>query len=66
MYCAFDSLETFNSLVKPEEVNFLLTQGFKVISIEVSEVYAGHHQVFYKKEHIISVSDISSLFKTTS
>lgn len=62
MYCAFDSLETFNELVEPEEVQFLLTKDFKVLMIDVSEMLKGVDQVCYKKEHILQTKDISSLF----
>lgn len=62
MFCAFDSLETFNALVEPEEVKFLLTKGFKVYMLEVKEVAKGSHQVCFRKEDIITRKDISTLF----
>lgn len=62
MFCAFDSLETFNSLITPEEVKFLLTEGFKVLMIDVSTIVKGSDQVAYKKTDILQTKDISSLF----
>jgi len=62
MFCAFDSMETFSSLVFPEEVKFLLTQGFRVLLLEVRKIHPGTHQVCYRKTSVVSVKNISSLF----
>lgn len=61
-YCAFDSLETFSSLVKPRSINFLFKHGFKVVMLTVTAIKRGGHQVAYRKEDVIEVKDISSLF----
>ncbi len=61
-YCAFDSLETFNSLVYKKEIKFLLLQGFKVLMLTVTDILKGEHQVAYRKEDVIETKDISSLF----
>jgi hypothetical protein len=64
MYCAFESLDTFNALVIPEELRWLLNnQEFKVLMLDVKKVAVGKHQVCYKKTDILQTKDISSLFK---
>ena len=64
MFCAFDSLETFKQLVIDEELKWLLNNhDFKVLMLDVTEIVKGEHQVCYKKEHVIQIKDISSLFK---
>jgi len=63
MYCAFNDLKTFNKLVKKEELKFLFKKGYKVLLITVSKRLKGKWQVAYKKEDILTTTNISSLFK---
>jgi hypothetical protein len=63
MFCAFDSLDTFNALVIPKELKWLLNnKDFKVLMLDVTDVISGKHQVCYKKEDVLQTKDISSLF----
>lgn len=62
-FCAYKNLESFYQWIVTEELKFLLTNhDFKVLLIEVKEYLEGECQVLYRKEDIVHVEDISSLF----
>jgi hypothetical protein len=63
MFCAFESLETFNALVIPEELSWLLkNHNFKVLMLDVTHIEKGKHQVCYRKKDVIQTKDITKLF----
>jgi hypothetical protein len=62
-FCAYKTLDSFYQWIVKDELEWLLTNyDFKVLLIEVTELLEGDYQVLYKKEHIVNVEDISSLF----
>ena len=62
MFCAFETLETFNGLIDKDELKYLFSQGFKVLLITVKKYVRGNYQVCYKKQDVLTTTDISSLF----
>ena len=63
-FCAFKSMEHFNNVIIKEDLQYLLNNHpYKVLLLTVSKIKEGKDQVCYKKKHIISSQDISSLFK---
>lgn len=65
-FCAYKSLQQLNNWILPEEMSIILSIGYKVYLIDVSEYLEGEHQICYRKSHILNKKDISSIFKTTS
>jgi hypothetical protein len=62
-FCAYKTLDSFYQWIVKDELKWLLNNhDFKVLLIEVTELLEGEYQVLYKKENIVNVEDISSLF----
>jgi len=60
---AFNSLEQFNTAFTKEEVKEFIAQlGFQVLTLEVTEWFSSDYQTVYKKDSVLSQTDISSLF----
>lgn len=58
-YCAFKSINHLREWVYPDEIEVFLKNNYRVYLIEVSQVLEGKHNTLYKKEDIISKTDIS-------
>ncbi len=65
-YCAFKSIEQIQQWIEKEWFEEILSLGFKIYMIDVSECIEGEYQILFKKEHILQQKDISSLFINTS
>jgi hypothetical protein len=61
-FCAFRSMEEFNSWVTREQVSVLIEYDFRVFILEVTEYQIGDYQVLYRKDSIISKTDITNLY----
>jgi hypothetical protein len=64
-FCAFKTLDQFYQWIVKDELTWLLkNHDFKVITIEINDmsIWEGEYQVLYRKEDIINVEDITSLF----
>lgn len=61
-FCAFLTLEQLQDIIKPEELAIILSYGFKVYILELSDYREGVDQVLYQKECVISQTDITDLF----
>ena len=61
-YCAFLTIADLNQHLKPEWIYALITAGFKIYAIKVSQYVEGEYQSLFRKEHILQQKDISSLF----
>lgn len=61
-YCAFKSMGQLYQWVFPEEIKDLIRIGFCVYLLELSEALEGNFQYCYEKQHILTKTDISSLF----
>jgi hypothetical protein len=61
-FCAFLSLEQFNTLIYPDEVKKLIEVGYTIKLLTVTEYQKGGHQVLYTKESILDSRDLNSLF----
>ena len=62
-FCAFKTVEQMTEWVKPSEIKELMSMGFKVLAIDVSEWLEGEYQICFEKRHILQTKDISSLFE---
>lgn len=64
-FCAFKTLDQFYQWVIKDELTWLLkNHDFKVITIEIDDKYIweGEYQVLYRKEDVMYVENITSLF----
>lgn len=61
-FCGFLSIEQFNQWFEKEEVQYFAECGFKVYLIKVSHSHSSEYQTIFKKEHIITQEEITSLF----
>jgi hypothetical protein len=62
-FFAFNSLEQFNVAFTTEQVKEFITElGFQVLTLEVTDYIESPFQTIYKKESIVSQTDISTLF----
>lgn len=62
-FCAFKTLEQFNSLIKKEEAKEFVKEGFDILLLTVSEYQEGVHQVLFLKESITKTENLNSLFE---
>lgn len=61
-YCAFKSIEQIHQWIEKEWFSEIISSGFKIYMIDVSECIEGEYQILFRKEHILQQKDISSLF----
>lgn len=61
-YCAYGSVETMKQWINCKEIKQLLSLGFVVLMLDVTDYRESEYQVIYTKESIVSSKDISSLF----
>ena len=61
-FCAFKSIDQFQEWVTKGEIKILISFGFKIYLIDVSEARIGEYQVLYKKENILQSKDITNMF----
>ena len=62
-FCAFKSIDQLQEWVLPEEMKEIISLGFKVLLLDVSECLEGEYQIAFKKEHIVQSKDITEIFK---
>lgn len=58
-FCAYHSLEQFMTWVFEEELQYLVSVGFRVYELTLSECLIGKDNIVFKKEHILSKIDIT-------
>lgn len=61
-YCAYPSVEVMKKWINCGEIKQLLSFGFVVLVLDVTDYIETLEQVIYTKESIVSSKDISSLF----
>jgi len=61
-FCAYKSVEQLQQWITTYELKHIISLGFKVLMLDVSEYQEGKDQIMYTKESIVSLKDISSLF----
>lgn len=61
-YCAYPSVDIMKQWINCEEIKQLITLGFIVLVLDVTEYIEHRDQILYTKESITSSKDISSLF----
>lgn len=63
-FCAYPSLTKMKRWINNKEVKQLLSLGFEVLLLDVSEYILDEekNQAIYKKEHIVNKKNISTLF----
>lgn len=62
-FCAFKSIDQLQEWILPEEMKEIISLGFKVLLLDVSECLEGEYQIAFKKEHIVQSKDITEIFK---
>lgn len=62
-FCGYKSIDQLQQWVKKDEFEVLFANGYNIYLLEVSEAIEGLDQIVFKKEHIISKTNISNLFK---
>lgn len=62
-FCGYKSIDQLQQWVKKEEFEVLFANDYNIYLLEVSEAIEGFDQIVFKKEHIISKTNISNLFK---
>ena len=63
-FCAFSTLEDMEKWVRNDEVKVLVELGFQVLLLTVSQCHVGKHQCIFKKEDVVEVTNITSIFLT--
>lgn len=61
-FCAFRSLEQFNSLIFDSEAKVLIENGFNVLLLSVTNYQLGDNQIAFTKESITKSENINTLF----
>lgn len=61
-FCGYKSMSDLYQWLNEKEIKFLLSIGFSIYLIEVSEALVGEFNVCYKKQHILLKKDISHFF----
>lgn len=61
-FCAYKTIEEFQAWVLSEEVKFFISEGFRVLLLNVTEYQEGKKQVIFTKESITTSEDITTLF----
>lgn len=61
-FCSYKTIEQFQGWIKPDEVEYFTTQGFRIYMLEVTEFQIGMNQVLFTRNSIINVEDITNLF----
>lgn len=61
-HCAYPSVEVMKKWINCGEIKQLLSLGFVVLVLDVTDYIETSEQVIYTKESIVSSKDISSLF----
>lgn len=61
-YCAYPSTDIMKQWISCKEIKQLITLGFVILILDVTEYIEHRDQILYTKESITSSKDISSLF----
>lgn len=61
-FCAYKSVEQLQQWIKPDEFKILKDNGYKILTLVVTNYQEGRDQIIYTKDSIVSTTDISSLF----
>jgi len=61
-FCAFKSIDSLQIWITPSELKEVVSMGFKVLLLDVSECVEGEYQILYRKDKVIQTKDISNLF----
>jgi hypothetical protein len=61
-YCAFLTIDQVQSLIMPDEFQRLFALGYKAYLMVVSEAKVGEHQCLFRKEDVVSKTDITTIF----
>jgi hypothetical protein len=61
-HCAYKSVEQLQSWILPDELREIMSHGFNVYLLNLSDWIEGQDQIVFERDHIISKEDISSLF----
>lgn len=61
-FCAFKSIEQINQWIEKEWWKEIISFGFKIYMIDLSEYLEGEYQICYQKQYILQQKDITSLF----
>lgn len=64
LYCGFKSIEQIQEWIEPNWFTEIIQKGFKIYAYDVSEYLEGEYQIVFDKSFILSVTDITELFKT--
>ena len=62
-YCAFKSEEQFRSIFSNSDAQILISKGFKILELEVTEYQEGDQQILYTKESIKNKVILNNKFK---
>lgn len=60
--CAYLNLDVFNKWVSKEDIQALISVGFKVYELELGVCFKGLHQVVFRDSEIKSKTDITHKF----
>ena len=61
-FCAFKTVEQLQDWIEPSWMEEIISLGFKILMLDVSECRIGEYQILFKKENILQTKDITSLF----
>lgn len=61
-FCAYKSMDQIVQWIYPEDFKALISLGFIIYLLDVTEYQEGRDQVVFTKESIINKKDISSIF----
>jgi hypothetical protein len=65
-FCAYKTIEQIQEWIMPDEIDYFVSKGFRLLLLKVSEYQIGEKQVLFTRESIIKQEDITSLFQTTN
>jgi len=61
-FCSYKSIETMFEYLTHKQIRFLISKGFKVLLLEVTNYQEGDFQVIYTKDSVVNTTDLTELF----
>ena len=62
-FCAYKSIDQIKEWITISEINIILNNKFRMLSLDVNEYQEGGQQILFTKESIVKIEDISNQFK---
>ena len=61
-FCAFKSVEQMQEWIKQDELSYIVSKGYRIYKLELSDCQIGRDNVIFKKQCIKTKIDITDIF----